>query len=170
MPTADRRRDRAASAPRRTVRILQPTGARRAAIVSLLIVGAAALALFLVWRAWRTDVPLEPRQRSLSDVELTWRCTGGHTFPAAGQTGSRTCIYCGQEAFNITNYVCPSHGSFEVAVRFVQEGTVFKPGFVRLAGRDWLPAAEELRCPRCGVALEHRREDPLAAGRKKSGG
>src|SRR3990172_1031377 len=104
MSTAHWRRDRAGPAPRRAVRILQPNAVRRAAIVSLLVVGAAALALFLVWRTWRTDETFVPRQRTLADVELTWRCAAGHTFPAAGQVGSRTCFYCGQEAFHITNY------------------------------------------------------------------
>jgi hypothetical protein len=141
---------------------------------------AAALLLLLVWYLLRTEEVLETPQRTLNNVELKWKCAAGHVFYATGHsldsgglTAPKTCVSCGQPAYPFAPYTCPVHGPFEVAVQFaVDKDGALDVSQVRLPGRDWLPKAQGLRCPRCDRPLVYV-DDPLegvGAGKRRGGG
>ena len=163
MPQADSQPKKGSPARRRTVRIIKPRTTPWAAI-SLLAAAVAAMSSLAVWRLWQTEEP-QPYRRKLTDVELEWKCDAGHSFRAAGQVDPRECWKCDPPAlaaYPIDNYVCPRGHSYEVAVRFAQgDDGAPKVTQLRLAGRDWTPIEEGLRCPRCKNRLVRKRRDPL---------
>lgn len=135
----------------------------RAATISLVVAVAAAAFLLVAWRIWHRDEPVAVIVRTIRDVELDWRCEGGHFFQSLGQVNPRPCWMCGQTAFPVTDYECPVHGRYEVAVRFAEgEGGVATPAHWRLPDGPWVDAEEDLQCRRCGKALERMANDPAA--------
>ncbi len=70
---------------------------------------------------------------------------------------------CGQTAFPVTDYECPVHGVYEVAVRFSEDADgVATPAQWRLPNGPWVDAEEDLHCQRCGKALVRLSNDPAA--------
>ena len=118
------------------------------------VAGSAALLLIIFRVLVRTDDRPKPFERTITDVELVWRCDTGHEFHAAGQVEARACWTCGRSAYPVTRYECPVHGEFEVSVKFKQsQAGVAEPSELRLAPRDWVPADKPLECPRCRRAM-----------------
>lgn len=164
--------DRVDRGGRRTVRIVGPRTASRAATASLGLAAAAAILLLIVWRSWRTEDVVHPPPRELGGVELRWKCDRGHEFVASGQVRPRECWTCGQPTYPVFEYYCGTHGAFEVAVLFSNNASDRPvPSQWRLAGRRWVEAKEKLLCPRCRGPLVHRK-DPLSdyRRRQKEGG
>ena len=168
--------ERSMSRPgRRTVRIITRRGPSRAATISLVVAVAAAALLFFVWRIWQKEDDVSVYVRTIRDVELDWRCEGGHLFRSLGQVEPRPCWMCGETAYPVTQYHCSVHGSFEVDVRFAENADgVATPEQLRLPGGGWVRADPGLKCPRCGKKLVRRQaEDPIAAikrGKKRKEG
>jgi len=148
---------------RRTVRILKPKSASRTARLSLVTAVGVAIVTLALWRVWRHEDDVAPPGRRLIDVELTWRCEAGHTFQAAGQLLPRQCWICDRQAFPLIVMYCPTHGAFDVLVRFAP-GTDNVPEVaqLKLVGYRWVDAAEGLTCPRCREKLIYKGPDPLA--------
>jgi len=145
------------------VRIVPSRDARRMTRVSLLLVAGVGLTLFAIWRLVQSPAPAPANRRTLPDIELAWRCEGGHVFPAAGAVGARSCHTCGKPAYSFTSYVCQKHGPFETLVEFgLDENEVERPVRVRVAGRSWASAPQGLTCPRCGAELARPPVDPIA--------
>lgn len=157
---------------RRTVRIVKHRTLPRAATVSLAITAATAVVMFVIWRTWRSENTVTVVQRTLADVELTWKCDAGHTFTAEGQVGSRECRVCREPAYPITTYECKVHGPIEVAARFSQEPSgAARVSDHRVHGGEWVSADIGVACPRCNAPLLPKRVDPLegVARTKKKG-
>jgi len=160
---------------RRTVRIIEKKGPSRAAVISLIATGASAVVLLVAWRTWRPEPTITPVQRTLSDVELTWRCESGHTFKAYGQLNPIACLTCRQTSYPLAIYECRTHGDIEVVVqlRQVNHGGSTSPSFYRFWGHtEWIRAGDELKCPKCEAQLSRKQVDPLAHDdpRKRTGG
>lgn len=121
-----------------------------------------ALTTLVLWRVWRHDESVSPPGRTLAEVELTWRCEAGHTFEAAGQVLPRQCWTCDRLAYPLISMHCPTHGAFEVLVRFAG-GTDSVPGVaqLKLPGHRWVDVDEGLTCPRCREKLIYKGRDPL---------
>ncbi len=155
--------ERAYSARRRTVRIVRPRRATRSAAVSLLMVVAPAMLLFLVWRFWEKDEEMPIVRRRPEEVVLDWKCESRHTFKARGQAGPRKCPRCRKPAYAVGAYDCQVHGTFEVAIRHAQDAAgIIRPSDYRIAGGNWIPAVNGARCPRCDLPLTRRPKDPFA--------
>lgn len=155
---------RSVSSPRRrTVRIVTRRMPSRAATISLVVAVAAAVFLFVAWRIWQRDESVAVYVRTMRDVELDWRCEGGHFFQSQGQVEPRPCWMCGQTAFPVTDYECPVHDVYEVAVRFTEDADgVATPVQWRLPDGHWVDAEEGLQCWRCGKDLVRLSNDPAA--------
>ena len=142
-------------------------------MASLVLAASAALLLFVIWRIWHTEEPVLRAERTLSDVELDYKCERRHKFRAFGRAEPRVCPVCGQPAYPWVTYACEIHGTFEVMARLETDRTgVTKVSHLRLPGRDWLPVERTLRCPRCNGILERLTDDPLDTlrRRQKKGG
>ncbi len=165
------------SRPRRTVRIVKPRWISRTTTVSLLIVSAAALSLFVMWRFSRAEETVEPVIRTLRDVGFDWKCEAGHSFYESGQAGARACIKCGRPAYPVDEYKCSIHGRYPVSVRFVidSDGKPRVSELRQCKGVDasrwgqWVFATDGVLCPRCGRKLVRPRRDPLARSVGRSG-
>lgn len=150
------------------VRIVKPRTVSRAALVSLLAITIAALFLPAMWHVSRREREDEsPVFRTLTDVELKWKCEAGHTFRAAGQVGPRLCWTCDRDAYPVTQRVCPVHGSFQVVVQFADgEDGVPRMSKLRFFGQDWVTVEDGLVCPRCSRRLAYQPPDPLDRSRR----
>lgn len=164
--------ERVDPAHRPTVRIVRRRTVPRTAVISLALAAAAVMVLFFVWRLWRRDEVSEMRRRGLTDVEVTWKCDGGHTFRAEAHDGARSCWTCNRPANPVANYSCPDHGTYEAAVQFSTDGKgVSRVAKVRMQDASWKEPAEGLRCPKCGSDLVRAKADPLdsLARKRKTG-
>lgn len=131
--------------------------------LSMLLAGAAALALILIYRSCEPDAAPPPSQRTVFDMELEWRCDGGHTFRMHGQVDPAKCPICERPAYPIRTFLCDEHGAIVVAfkLRSTAEGGS-EPVAVQFPGEGWKLPPEIETCPRCGKELRARDEDPLA--------
>ncbi len=162
MPRFEAKARRTPRSRRSTVRIVDRRSPSRTALISLLVTGAAAVLLIVVWRFWRTDVPASAVQRQIWEVTLDWRCEALHPFRDVGAVGARPCPRCGRPAYPIGTWSCEDHGDIEAAVRFqTDESGQWTPSEYRLDGTEWGEAVEVLRCPKCDSELRRKREDPL---------
>lgn len=165
--------DRPHPARRHTVRIVRRRIPSRAALLSLLTAMAAAAVAFAAWRWWQPAPTVAVYQRTLSDVEMSWRCEAGHSFTASGQVADRPCAMCDQPAYPVIGYECKQHGPVEVAVRFTS-GPDGAPRMsqLRVNHGAWFPASDPVRCPQCGAPMVPKPADPLDAlnRSKKKGG
>lgn len=153
---------RSSHSQRRKVRIIKQRNVSRTAIVSLAIAAGVAVAVILSWRVWKTGEEIPVHIRNLREYEMDWRCDGGHFFHSTGRKDSRPCWMCGQPAFPVAHYKCPTHGSYEVAFRFYEDDEgVVKPSQVRVGSGEWLKADVGLKCPRCNCDLTQDVIDPL---------
>lgn len=173
-PTLEANSDRP-SAPRRpTVRIVERRTLSRNATLSLMLALAAATVAFAAWRWWRPEPAVAVYRRSISDVELSWRCEAGHTFSARGQTSDRPCAMCARPAYAVTAYECKTHGPIEVAVRFeADESGRSRVSHLRVHGGEWVPMETDPVCSKCDSPLTRETGDsfePLTRGRKRGGG
>lgn len=165
-PTSSERR-RSREGRRRTVRIVAQQSVYRTATISLLVASLAAILLFAAWRVWRQDRPTVAPQRTLRDVQLRWKCEGGHYFYESGQSEPRACPRCGRPAYPVETFECDKHGPFEVAVRFTKgpDGRAHVSELRLESGvggkGEWVFAEDGLRCPRCGAILHRQELDPL---------
>lgn len=159
---------------RPSVRIVERYSISRAAKVSIVMTAAAAAVAFAAWRWWQPPPPLTVARRSVSHVDLPWRCEAGHSFTAQGQTGDRLCASCAMPAYPVATYECKQHGPFEVAVKLKQvSDAVSVASQWRLGKGDWVPVESDLHCPRCETVLVRRPADPGEAAvraHKKPGG
>ena len=133
----------------------------------------AAVSVFVLWRFWRQDEIMTPEARSITDVELVYKCDRNHTFRALGQVGPRPCPICRQPAYPRAKYRCKTHGVFEVTLLIGRdEDNLARVTHLRLPGRDWVPAETTRRCPRCNSVLTRIPDDPLDVprGRRNRGG
>ena len=167
---------KAASAHRPTVRILEPRVNWRGAIATLSVTATAGALLLLMLHLWRAEDTTQAYQRSLGETELDWRCANGHAFRAVGQVDPRQCSQCKQNAWPVAQFACPTHGPFEVALKYQNDehGKAHVVGW-RITGQDWMDSLSKLVCPtsKCGKQLQRPRVDPLAGaarGKEKSGG
>ncbi|MEK7731297.1 MAG: hypothetical protein AAB363_05520 [Planctomycetota bacterium] len=172
-PPEDSPVDRTHPARRHTVRIVQRRTPSRAAMLSLVMAISAAAVAFAAWRWWRPAPTVPVYQRTINDVELSWKCEAGHSFTASGQVADRPCAMCDQPAYAMTPYECPQHGRTEVAVRFTSgaDGAPRVSQF-RVNQGTWFPATDPVRCPHCDVPMLRKLTDPLDAisrGKKKGG-
>ena len=169
MQPADSQTDRPGAVRRRTVRIVKSRTTSRASTVSLALAIGAAFFMLALWWMWRDDDVVFPPQRTLTAVEMTWKCPVGHVFRAAGQIESRACWTrnCDRPAYPVAQYACPEHGAYEAAVRFRRgENGAASVAELRLIGRDWV-AADKVACPRCGKGLIYASRDPLESVRRR---
>lgn len=168
------RAERAYSARRRTVRIVRPRRATRSAAVSLLMVVAPAVLLFLVWRFWEKDEEVPIVNRGLEERVMDWKCESRHTFKARGQAGPRKCPRCRKPAYVVGTYDCQVHGTLELAIRHVQDAAgKIRPSDYRIAKGKWVPTVNGARCPRCDRTLMRKPKDPFSdrkPRRKRRGG
>lgn len=147
----------------RVVRILQPKSATKAARISLILAGAVALTVFVAFRLWQSEAVPNPVQRSLMDIVLEWRCEVGHTFLAQGQLDRQSCPECGRLSYPLARFHCTEHGEVEVAANFTaHEAGPPELSQLRVQGKEWISAHEDLPCPRCGKPLVRAPRDPLA--------
>ena len=152
---------RAPRSRRRTVRIVDTHSSSRTATVSFLILAAVALLAFGGWRYWQTEEPAPALQRPLTEVRLPWQCGRGHSFEAAGRVEPRSCPVCGRQSYIVNQWECKEHGRFDVAVRLrLDADGMVVPDSYRIGMGKWVPAGEEIGCPRCGKPLRHRARDP----------
>ncbi len=148
---------------RRTVRIVRRRTPSRAAILSLLTAVSAAGVAFAAWRWWRPAPPVPFYERTIRDVELTWKCEAGHAFMAAGQVADRLCAMCDRPAHVFTLYECRQHGVAEVTVRFT-EGPDGRPKVSHFrVKKEWIEASDPVPCPQCNVPMTRKQADPLEA-------
>lgn len=161
--------------PRRhTVRIVKRRTPSRVAILSLMMAMSAAAIAFFAWRWWRPAAGrVAVYQRTISDIEMSWKCEVGHSFIAPGQVADRLCATCNQPAYVVAAYECARHGVFEVSVRY----TTGDDGFPRISQRrvghgNWVPAKDPVSCPHCQAPMVRKQTDPLDTlnrGKKKGG-
>lgn len=160
--------DRPVPRRRRTVRIVQPRTGSRAGIILLAIVGSAAVLFFIIRYAVRSEEPVQPLVRTLSDLELDWKCEAGHGFRAAGQVEPRRCWTCTAPAFAVRKFTCPVHGETDAWVKFSLESDgVPRPLAYRAIGGEWSDAGSPPSCPKCKREMQPVREDPLAKLKSK---
>ncbi len=147
-----------------SVRIAGRRSIPRATVLSLALATIAALSFPAVWRLLQSKDELRAPQRQLAEVEMEWKCSQGHTFRAAGQIGPRPCWHCDREAYPVTLYACPVHGSTEVLVRFMlgEDGSASVQA-IRLQNQPWATPEQGLTCPRCSRKLSYVGNDPLEA-------
>ena len=130
---------------------------RRTAWFSLAAAACAAVLVFFLWVSLKTEPqPTAPR-RTVSDVMLDWVCEGcGRRFQARGRVEPRPCEVCGQTCYIALQYVCPTHGEFEVLVQFERpvgpDGTVDQSAREilrrwRHEGSGWLDYDGNVCCP-----------------------
>ena len=161
--------------PRRqpSVRIVRHRTIPRAARISLVATPLAAVALFLLWQVWQADDTEIPRQRTLTQKVVKYRCEAGHVWNGLGRVEPPACATCGKPAYPVGSFVCQDHGTFEAEARFANGPDGIPRLFeLRLLGKEWVPADPGVECPRCGRLLLHQREDPLRGftrNRKRSG-
>jgi len=164
--------DRALLARRHTVRIVQRRTPSRAAMLSLVMAMSAAAVAFAAWRWWRPAPTVPIYQRTIKDVELSWKCEAGHSFTAPGQVADRLCATCDQPAYAVTSYECERHGVIEVAVRFASGDDVPRVSQLRVGRGIWFPATDAVRCPHCDAPMVRKQTNPLdtlGRGKKKGG-
>jgi len=168
MPLDETLPSRSPTRPRRTVKIVKQRSVSRAAWISLALVAAAAIAIPFMWTVSQSEPIAPATQTTFESTILDWRCDNGHTFKAPGRTGRRACPYCDAMASPYTQYTCPIHGAKDVEIQFeeTKDGHV-KIAKVRLVGRDWVPAGQQLRCPQCGRPLTYDANQTLRNKLKK---
>jgi hypothetical protein len=156
-------------AQRRKVRIVKHRTISRAGIISLTVTGGVAILIIFTRQMVRTEEPIRPLERTLTDYELEWKCEQGHTFRAAGQVDPKVCWTCGQPSFPVAKFGCAAHGQYDVLVRFtVAEDGVPKPAEYRLWGtKEWTPAAEGVHCPRCRKPMDRVPAESLIPEKKR---
>lgn len=148
---------------RPTVRLPKPRGAT----ASLGIAAVAAILLLILWRSWRAEEVVRPPPRGPRDVELRWKCDGGHVFVAAGQAGARDCWTCAKPAYPVFEYHCGTHGAYDVTVLYSNDASGrLVPSKWRIGVRTWVEAPENLRCLRCRAPLVYR-INPLSDLRRR---
>ncbi len=134
----------------------------RAAGLSLAAVAVTGVFAFTAWRWWRTDEVPVIASTLFEDAELDWKCDQGHTFEAQGQVGGRPCATCGEMAYPVAVYQCPTHGSFEVKVQFQRdEQGHAHPALYRVGNGQWTAVGEGPKCPRCEQVMIRKEADPL---------
>ncbi|MEK6676329.1 MAG: hypothetical protein AABZ47_11830 [Planctomycetota bacterium] len=147
---------------RRSVRIARPRSQVHAIRFTFLLVFAVGLSLLLIYRTWQPETPPSAEIRGLADVEMDWKCDGGHLFRIGGRTEPVACPTCGKDAFPVTTYLCEQHGPIEVLFRFFPkaEGEEGQPQ-VRLGLNGWKGLDEGLKCPKCERDLDRPVVDPI---------
>ncbi len=172
-PPEDSPVDRTHPARRHTVRIVRRRTLSPTAALSIVTAMSAAAVAFAAWCWWQPAPTVPVYQRTINDVELSWKCEAGHSFTATGQVADRPCAMCDQPAYIVTQYECPQHSTIEVAVRFISDadGTPRVSQF-RVNKGTWFPATDPVPCPHCGVPMHRKLTDPLDAinHSKKKGG
>lgn len=155
---------------RRTVRIIEPRSATRTAVVSFLIMAAAAMFALVVWLSLHPTVEEGPVQRKLVDVDLDWRCDAGHAWRLTGQIEPRICPTkdCGRDMWPAARWSCENHHKFDVAVRLQLDAIGLpRPLEFRLRGHDWVVAGDPLVCPKCSKMLRQVVRDPLEVVKRR---
>ncbi len=155
---------------RRTVRIVEPRSATRSAVVSFLIMAAAAMFALVIWLSLHPTVEEGPVQRKLADVDLDWRCDAGHAWRLTGQIEPRVCPAkdCGRDMWPAARWSCENHHKIDVAVRLELDAMGLpRPVEFRLRGHDWVVASDSLVCPKCSKLLRQVVRDPLAVVKRR---
>ncbi len=149
---------------RRTVRIVNPRSVQRVAMLTMLGISSLAFLIFLGFRLLGNNEPVPvPVNRGLEDVHLNWRCEVGHAFRAPGRVGQGVCAKCSGPAFPTEAFDCRQHGTISVSAKFeIDVDGEPRVAQFRVAGKEWLDAGTEPKCPKCGLSLERRPRDPLA--------
>jgi hypothetical protein len=157
------------TATKRKVRIVKPRTISRAGAVSLILAGGVALLFIIIRLLIRSEEPVRPYVRTLTDYELEWKCEQGHVFRAAGQVEPKSCWTCSRQAFPVTRFTCPTHGEEEVLVKFkVGDDGAPRPSEYRLWGaKDWHPASEGVPCPRCRKPMDRVPLESLIPEKKR---
>jgi hypothetical protein len=134
---------------------------------------AAALTVVLVWRLWQSEESFIPHERTVVDLQLDWRCEGGHAFRMPGQLDPLPCPLCGKAAYPFTSFACPQHGEFEVSAKFdPQTGGSRFATQLRIRGGPWVPIEQGVRCPVCGLLMDEVEPDlstKLSRPRRRGG-
>ena len=127
---------------------------RRAGLVNLAIAAVVAVSLwFSIW-LWRDRPQPSPPSSRLSDVTVTWQCTGGHRYEAAGACGIGKCQVCDAQAYLFRRYRCPEHGEFD-AMFWREAGADDRSTIagIRFGDEPWQRSPSAIRCPTCGQAM-----------------
>lgn len=161
IPVRETRHHGSGSRHRPTVRIVR----RRIplpALISLSAVAAVSIVLLVLWLMWRGDPNVDSVLRTLDDVEIAWKCEGGHAFRASAQADKRKCTQCGKDAAATTEFECPTHSPVEVEAKFEKDaqGNLRISKF-RVPPGEWVAAGERISCAKCGAALTRKIDDPL---------
>jgi len=100
--------------------------------------------------------------RTLSDVELTWRCEVGHVVKAAIPNGLPRCPNCGRPMVALLKFECPKDGQIDAEAQFEldESGNPVVSKF-RLGGGEWVKAGAPLTCPKCGATVKRVTDDAL---------
>lgn len=154
----------------RVVRVVRPRENSRFVYFSLAAALLTPLTIFGFMYLFRVQAEDEPRQRSLSQIQLPWVCQNGHEFVAPGQRGSAVCPQCGAPADICTMYYCPdkNHGPYRVFLRYPTRWNKMYPDdmYMRLGDGEWVSGKVGLHCPRCGKKL-YRPSDPIKTLRER---
>jgi hypothetical protein len=129
-----------------------------------MLAGAAALGVILVYRTWEAEEPRPVIQRTIRDMELDWRCEGGHVFRMHGQQDPTPCPICNRPSYPVAAFWCPEHGNILIAYKFrtlADGGTEIAA--IQFPGRPWELHPDVMTCPRCNREMRMRSEDPLSS-------
>ncbi|MCP4245892.1 MAG: hypothetical protein GY778_02480 [bacterium] len=144
---------------------------RRRSLSNLAIAAVTALFIWLAFWLWQDAPPHPARQRSITEMTVSWRCTAGDQFDAAGQAGTRSCPQCGAEANIIRQYRCAIHGELSAALKYGPgvDGAVVLTE-IRFEGGSWEACPTRLRCPHCSAELHPVVRSIIPVEQKKEGG
>lgn len=126
--------------------------------------GAIVVSFFVVglWLLTRPDPPHLARQRSITNVQVTWECPGGTTFVDQGALHGMPCPESHHRAEVRVTYVCPRHGEHNALVRYVRDADgrerVSEVSFRRGV---WRTVGSYIGCPDCGARMRPRVANPF---------
>jgi len=144
------------------VTIVRDPAERRGAVITLLATAGIAVVVLAGWAIWKDEPPPVGVQRTIEDVEVTWRCENGHEFRAAGSMTPIECPTCGAPSDVFVHYRCPEHGELPALVRFRLDSAGRQvPDQVRLGDREWWGVTSSVQCPQCGRGVAVARDDPF---------
>ena len=126
--------------------------------------GAIVVSFFVVglWRLTRPDPPRLARQRSITNVQVTWECPDGTTFVDQGAFLGMPCPESNRRADVRVTFVCPGHGEHNALVRYERNADgqerVSQVSFRRGV---WRSVGSYIRCPDCGARMRPKAPNPF---------
>ncbi|MCP4251315.1 MAG: hypothetical protein GY778_30130 [bacterium] len=136
---------------------VESSGSKRKLVI-LGVLLAALVALIAYQVASPDPADIKPVTRRTSDFVVTWRCLAcDRTVTDPAGPGPKTCPKCNRdELYASLRWSCPTHGVFDVAFQYDQDG---KPTQVKLPKGVWIAALNEhggwnMSCPQCDSGMD----------------